>query len=67
MSIAKIAVDVILVAILIGGVAFSILFTTNTSTWGTTTVLIWGFIGVIVVAAVLIALLKDAGLRIDME
>jgi len=66
MGVAKLAVDVILIAILVGGVAFGILFSTNTSTWDTSSILVWGFIGVITIAGLLIHLLKDAGVKIEM-
>lgn len=66
MGVGKLAVDVIMIAILVGGVAFGILYTTNTTTWSATTVLVWGFIGVIAVAGLLIQLLKDAGVKIEM-
>lgn len=66
MSVAKIAVDLILIAILVGGVAYSVFFATNTSTWNTQTILVWGFITVIGAAALLLVLLKDAGVKIQM-
>ena len=66
MSVAKIAVDIILIAILVGGVGFGVLFATNTSTWNTQTILVWGFIGIIAVAGLLIQLLKDVGVKIQM-
>lgn len=66
MSVAKIAVDIILIAILVGGVGFSIFFATNTSTYDTTTLLVWGFIAVIAVAGIILQLLKDVGVKINM-
>lgn len=66
MSVAKIAVDLILIAILVGGVAYAVLFATNTSTWNTQTILVWGFIGVIGAAGLIIQLLKDVGVKINM-
>ena len=66
MSVVKVAVDLILIAILVGGVALGILFQTNTSAWDATTVLIWGFVAVIGLAGILIGLLKSAGVKIQM-
>ncbi len=66
MSIAKIAVDLILIAILVGGVAYRILFTTNQSGWDASTILIWGFLAVVGAAALIIQLLKDAGVKIQL-
>lgn len=66
MSVAKIAVDLILIAILVGGVAFAVLFATNTTTWNTQTILVWGFIGVIGAAGLILQLLKDVGVKINM-
>jgi len=65
-GITKIAVDIILIAILVGGVGYSIFFATNTTGWDASTVLTWGFIGVIVAAALIINLLKDAGVKVQM-
>ncbi len=66
MGIAKIAVDLILIAILVGGVGYSIFFQTNTSRYDATTLLVWGFIGVIVAAGIILQLLKDVGVNIKM-
>lgn len=66
MSVAKIAVDLILIAILVGGVAYGILFTVNQSDWDTQTILIWGFLGVVGAAALILQLLKDAGVKIEL-
>ena len=66
MSVAKIAVSLMLAAILVGGVAYGILFQVNQTGWDTQTVLTWGFIGVIGAAGIIIGLLKDAGLKIKL-
>lgn len=66
MSVGKIAVDIILIAVLVGGVGLSIFFNTNTSTYDATTLLVWGFVAVIAIAGVIIQLLRDVGLKIEM-
>lgn len=66
MGVGKIAVDLILIAILVGGVASGIFFSTNTSAWDASSVLVWGFIFVVAVAGLIIQLLKDVGITIDM-
>ena len=66
MSVVKLAVDIILIAILVGGVGFSIFFATNTSTYDATTLLVWGFVAVIVAAGLILQLLKDVGVNIKM-
>lgn len=66
MGITKLAVDIIIIAILVGGVAYSILFTVNTSAWDAQTVLVWGFLGVVTAAGLIINLLKDAGIKVQM-
>lgn len=66
MSVTKIAVDIILIAILVGGVGFNVFFATNTTTYDTTTKLVWGFISVIAAAGLILQLLKDVGINIKM-
>lgn len=66
MSVAKIAVSLILTAVLVGGVAMGIMAGVNTSTWGATEVIVWGFVSVIAIAGILIGLLQDAGLKIKL-
>lgn len=66
MSVTKIAVDIILIAVLVGGVGYNIFFATNTSKWNDTTILVWSFISVIIAAGLIIKLLKDVGIRIEM-
>ena len=66
MGITKLAVDIIIIAILVGGVTYSILFTVNTSSWDAQTVLVWGFLGVVTAAGLIINLLKDAGIKVNM-
>jgi len=66
MSVAKIAVDLILIAILVGGVGYSIFFQTNTSAWDASTVLVWGFIAIVAAAGIILQLLKDVGVKINM-
>lgn len=66
MSVAKIAVDLILIAILVGGVGYSIFFSTNTTGYDASTLLVWGFIGVVAAAGIILQLLKDVGVKIEM-
>ena len=66
MSVAKIALDLILIAILVGGVGYSIFFQTNTSAWDASTVLVWGFIAIVAAAGIILQLLKDVGVKINM-
>ena len=66
MSVVKLAVDIILIAILVGGVGYSIFFATNTSAYDATTLLVWGFISVIVAAGLILQLLKDVGINIKL-
>ena len=66
MSVVKLAVDIILIAILVGGVGFSIFFATNTTSYDATTLLVWGFIAVIVAAGLILQLLKDVGINIKL-
>ena len=66
MSVVKLAVDIILIAILVGGVGYSIYFATNTTLYDTTTKLVWGFIAVIVAAGLILQLLKDVGVKIQL-
>ena len=65
MSIAKIAVNLVLIAVLVGGVAFSMFFSVNESTWDTSTILIWGFIAVVGTLGCVIVLLKEFGVKIE--
>ena len=66
MSVAKIGGDLIVISILVGGVALGVYFSTNTTTWSAQTILIWGFIAIVALAGIILALLKDAGVKINM-
>ena len=65
MSVVKIAVEILLVAIL-GGVAFTQFFATNTSTWDTVTIATWGVIALVGIIALVLRLLKSAGINVNM-
>jgi hypothetical protein len=54
----EIAIVLIVVAVLIGGIAFPIFFGTNTTGWGATNILVWGVIPTVAIAAVIIGLVK---------
>ena len=56
----------VIIAILLGGVAFGILFTANQTSWDAQTILVWGFIGVVAIAGAILNLLKDAGIKVQM-
>ncbi len=65
MSVVKVAVEILLVAIL-GGVAFTQFFATNTTTWDATTVATWGVIALVGIIALVLLLLKSAGINVNM-
>ena len=65
MSVVKIAVEILLVAIL-GGVAFTQFFATNTTSWNATTIATWGVIALVGIIALVITLLKSAGINVNM-
>ena len=65
MSVIKIAVEILLVAIL-GGVAFTQFFATNTTTWDTVTIATWGVIALVGIVALVLTLLKSAGINVNM-
>lgn len=55
----EIAIAILVLAILVGTIAFPIFFGTNTSTWGTTNILIWGVVPTVSLAVVIIGLVKN--------
>ena len=65
MSVVKIAVEILLVAIL-GSVAFTQFFATNTTTWNATTIATWGVIALVGIIALVLRLLKSAGINVNM-
>jgi hypothetical protein len=54
----EIAIAILVLAILVGVVAFPIFFGTNTSGWGANNILIWGVVPTVALAVVIIALVK---------
>lgn len=54
----EIAIAILVMAILVGTIAFPIFFGTNTSGWGTTNILIWGVVPTVSLAVVIIGLVK---------
>lgn len=57
-TVIEIAISILVLAILIGTIAFPIFFGTNTSTWGVTNILIWGVVPTVSLAVVIIGLVK---------
>lgn len=54
----EIAIAILVLAILVGTIAFPIFFGTNTSEWGATNILIWGVIPTVSLAVVIIGIVK---------
>jgi ABC-type multidrug transport system permease subunit len=54
----EIAIAILVLAILVGTIAFPIFFQTNTSGWGATNILVWGIIPLVSLAVVVISLVK---------
>jgi ABC-type multidrug transport system permease subunit len=54
----EIAVAILVLAILVGIVAFPIFFGTNTTGWGANNILIWGVVPTVSLAVVIIALVS---------
>ena len=65
MSVIKVTIEILMVAIL-GGVAFTQFFAINTSTWSATTIATWGVIALVGIIAIVITLLKSAGINVNM-
>jgi ABC-type proline/glycine betaine transport system permease subunit len=57
-TVIEIAIAILVLAILVGTIAFPIFFGTNTSDWGTTNILIWGVVPTVALAVVIIGLVK---------
>ena len=49
---------VVVLAVLVGAIAFPIFFGTNTTGWGTTNILVWGVIPTVTLAAIIIGVVK---------
>jgi EamA domain-containing membrane protein RarD len=54
----EIAIAVLVLAILLGVVAFPIFFSTNTTAWGANNILIWGVVPTVSLAVIIIALVS---------
>jgi ABC-type multidrug transport system permease subunit len=54
----EIAIAILVLAILVGVVAFPIFFGTNTTGWGANNILIWGVVPTVSLAVVIIGLVK---------
>ena len=54
----EIAIAILVLAILVGTIAFPIFFGTNTTGWGATNILIWGVVPTVSLAVVIIVLVK---------
>lgn len=54
----EIAIAILVLAILVGVVAFPIFFGTNTTGWGANNILIWGVVPTVALAVVIIGLVK---------
>lgn len=57
-TVIEIAVAILVLAVLVGTIAFPIFFGTNTSGWGATNILIWGVVPTVALAVVIIGLVK---------
>ena len=53
-----IAIAILVLAILVGTIAFPIFFGTNTTGWGATNILIWGVVPTVALAVVIIGLVN---------
>jgi hypothetical protein len=54
----EIAIAILVLAILVGTIAFPIFFGTNTTGWGATNILIWGVVPTVSLAVVIIGIVK---------
>jgi ABC-type proline/glycine betaine transport system permease subunit len=54
----EIAIAILVLAILVGTIAFPIFFGTNTTNWGAQNILIWGVVPTVSLAVVIIGLVK---------
>ncbi len=57
-TVIEVAIAILVLAILVGTIAFPIFFGTNTSGWGVTNILIWGVVPTVSLAVVIIGLVK---------
>lgn len=57
-SVMDIAIAILFAAIVLGYVALPIFFTTNTTGWGATNILIWGVIPTLSIAGILIIVIQ---------
>jgi hypothetical protein len=55
-TVIEIAISILVLAILMGTIAFPIFFGTNTSGWGATNILIWGVVPTVALAAIIVGL-----------
>jgi uncharacterized membrane protein YbhN (UPF0104 family) len=58
-TVIEIAIAILVLAILVGVVAFPIFFGTNTTGWGANNILIWGVVPTVSLAVVIIGLVKN--------
>lgn len=57
-SVIEIAIAILVLAILLGIVAFPIFFGVNTTGWGANNILIWGVMPVVALSVIIISLVK---------
>jgi len=57
-TVIEIAISILVLAILVGVIAFPIFFGTNTSGWGATNILIWGVVPTVSLAVVIVGLVN---------
>ena len=57
-TVIEIAISILVLAILVGVIAFPIFFGTNTSGWGETNILIWGVVPTVALAVVIVGLVN---------
>lgn len=64
----EVGIVILILAIIVGGIAFPIFFGTNTTGWGATNILVWGVVPTVSLAVVIVGLIKHfqkAGHRAD--
>jgi len=57
-TVIEIAISILVLAILVGVIAFPIFFGTNTTGWGATNILIWGVVPTVSLAVVIVGLVN---------
>lgn len=57
-TVIEIAISILVLAILVGVIAFPIFFGTNTTGWGATNILIWGVVPTVALAVVIVGLVN---------